>query len=258
MKQILTDSVGLMKKKYGRIITNCYNLDIFDEKEIILKEETEGFVVYVIKDSEVHRLFYFAKDESVLRGVVDIAQKTDSVIEVVTRKPEAEREMLLQAGFREYASLLRFSCADCSKLNLYQEGDILPESCHVATNGEAADIYRKLHETFDKRISHLGTLQEIYKSIERGEFYISETKEGEVVTLLQLVKEPGKLYINQVINDREKGCIHPLLKKLISEYVLSGGKYLYSWIESDNVASLKFHMKYGMKHDGTTNLIFVG
>ena len=258
MKQILTDSVGLMKKKYGRIITNCYNLDIFDEKEIILKEETEGFIVYVIKDSEVNRLFYFAKDENVLKGAVDIARRTDSIIEVVTRKPEAERERLLQAGFREYASLLRFSCADCSKLNLFQGNDTLPEKCHVATSPEAEKIYKKLHETFDTRISHLGNLQEIYQSIERGEFYISETKEGEVVTLLQLVKEPGKLYINQVINDREKGCIHPLLKKLISEYVLSGGKYLYSWIESDNVASLKFHMKYGMKHDGTTNLIFVG
>lgn len=38
--------------------------------------------------------------------------------------------------------------------------------------------------------------------------------------------------------------------------IKAGGKYLYAWVEAFNVASVKFHEKYGMKHDGMWSMIY--
>ena len=46
-------------------------------------------------------------------------------------------------------------------------------------------------------------------------------------------------------------------KKKIYEYIESGGKYMYAWVEENNIASLKFHQKYGMRHDGMWDLIYM-
>ena len=50
--------------------------------------------------------------------------------------------------------------------------------------------------------------------------------------------------------------IHALLLNRLAEYAETGGKYLYAWIEDKNTASIKFHKKYGMRHDGMWNMIY--
>ena len=67
---------------------------------------------------------------------------------------------------------------------------------------------------------------------------------------------PKKFYINQIINKTGKEVIHAMLLSRLDQYRKSGGKYLYSWVEEANIASLKFHNKYGMEHDGMWNLVY--
>ena len=67
---------------------------------------------------------------------------------------------------------------------------------------------------------------------------------------------PKKFYINQVVNQGERKTIHAILLNRLEAYTNAGGKYLYAWVEDKNTASLKFHEKYGMKHDGMWSMIY--
>ena len=47
-----------------------------------------------------------------------------------------------------------------------------------------------------------------------------------------------------------------MLQNRLKPYVEQGGKYVYAWIEKNNIASLKFHSKYGLAHDGMWNMVY--
>ena len=47
-----------------------------------------------------------------------------------------------------------------------------------------------------------------------------------------------------------------MLQKRLKDYVNQGGKYAYAWVEKNNIASVKFHEKYGMKFDGLWNMVY--
>ena len=67
---------------------------------------------------------------------------------------------------------------------------------------------------------------------------------------------PKKFYINQIVNKGKREIIHAILLNRLEEYIKAGGKYLYAWVEERNIASVKFHEKYGMKHDGMWSMSY--
>ena len=81
-------------------------------------------------------------------------------------------------------------------------------------------------------------------------------KDKQIDALLQIDVLPKKFYINQVINKADKCVIHAMLLSELSKYIQNGGQYIYSWVEENNIASMKFHQKYGMSHDGMWNIVY--
>ena len=66
------------------------------------------------------------------------------------------------------------------------------------------------------------------------------------MSLLKRKIDNKSFYINQVVNLGPKACIHSLMIKELNSFIESGGKIVYSWIAEDNIASIKFHEKYGL------------
>ena len=42
----------------------------------------------------------------------------------------------------------------------------------------------------------------------------------------------------------------------LKKYSETGGRYIYAWIDEKNIASIKFHKKYGMEPDGIWDIIY--
>lgn len=133
--------------------------------------------------------------------------------------------------------------------------DVVPPARNARVD-EAAAVNRILWSTFDTRIGHLLDDGELAKNIEKGEVLIIKDH-GEIVTLLQRSLDRRQFYINQIINRADSAYIHSLLGAELQKFYDSGGRYLYAWVQDTNIASNKFHAKYGMTFDGLLDLVYV-
>ena len=50
--------------------------------------------------------------------------------------------------------------------------------------------------------------------------------------------------------------IHAMMLNRLKKYSETGGRYIYAWIDEKNIASIKFHKKYGMEPDGIWDIIY--
>ena len=176
----------------------------------------------------------------------------------MTRDVDEKADLLKDAEFIPIAHMMRMSVRDISQS--------LDETMIVAYNNsgigefpdekDAEEINNILWKLFDSRVSHLQYDDEITKSINKQEFTVHKNKVGKIDALIQAYVQPKKFYINQIYNASEKEVIHTMLRNRLKEYVDQGGKYVYAWVDRDNIASLKFHAKYGLKHDGMWNLVY--
>ena len=137
-----------------------------------------------------------------------------------------------------------------SQYGLSEEGKV-PETKFIPS------INGCLHEIFDTKVSHLPSDEELSKSVERGEVEIHCDKNSAIDAILQVVVKPQNFYINQIYNGTEKKIIHSMHQKRLKKYSAQCWIYAYAWVEKDNVASIKFHEKYGFKFDGLWNMVYV-
>ncbi|RRK34691.1 hypothetical protein EBB54_27640 [Schaedlerella arabinosiphila] len=247
-------------KDHCRPITNGYTDDICSIVESIW-EEKESFM-FSYDDHGVKRLIYYASDEETLEKLLCKAGnekgKREYVVEFLSRNVNENKEVFERAGYVGLARMMRMSTSDCG--NVFDH--VSMSESKIDSMGKQAGITdtevinRKLWSVFDTRISHLVSDDELKEMIRKGEVYIHKGKMGNVDAILQTHMQPRKLYINQVFNGAEKRVIHDMLQRRIREYIQAGGKYMYAWVEKDNIASLKFHQKYGMRHDGMWDLVY--
>jgi len=242
-----------LKKEHGRkIISNCYNYGVFDDDDSVRSIHSSDSIIVTVDESDVRRLYFFVSGVSELGHVADVARSENAIVEIVTRN-EVDRELYLSAGFRLYSVLRRYSCPNLSDI-AYPPAE--EKDWYRADAMDAEDVYSKLHEVFDSNVSHLGTLDEVAESIQKGNVYICRDEDGSIVSLLEAVQDNTKLYINQVYNDKQKGCIHLIMKNVLSNFVENGGRYLYAWIPENNEPSKRFHAKYKLKPDKLFTFIF--
>jgi len=248
-------------RKYFRPLTNCYSDDVIKKAEEIW-EEGDSFL-FSYNDHGIKRLVYYVSDKELLRKLLLKTlvnrDKNEYIVEFLSRNENENRMLFEEAGFQQLARMMRISNPNCRNMvnnfPVYAyKNDIIEKK---ATIGDTIKINRKLWSVFDTRISHLVSDIELEKSIKRGEVHIHKDENGDIDAILQTIVQPCKFYINQVYNGTEKCVIHAMLQKKIHEYIESGGKYMYAWVEENNIASLKFHQKYGMRHDGMWDLIYM-
>lgn len=243
-------------KNIGRVETNVFSDDVLENAEELYQSEKSLLISSV--DCNVRRLYYYTVDFSSLGSLIPLLKNQEYVLEFLTRNADEKSAFLKGNGFSLLAQMMRVSTLDCtnalSDQAVSQYGD---DSIGVYPNlALCSAINEKLHEIFDSRVSHLLSDDGLKKAIENGEITIHQDSAGNVDAILQVVTQPKRFYINQIFNGAEKKVIHAMLQKRLRDYVNQGGKYAYAWVEKNNIASVKFHEKYGMKFDGLWNMVY--
>lgn len=244
-------------KSVGRVETNAFSDDVFMNVEDVFSNESSCLISCL--DNGTRRLYFYTTDIYSLKELFPLLQQGEYTLEVLSRNPEEKKDFLVQNGFTLLAQLMRMSVRDCSHFltdsSLLQYAD---DGIGLIPNVNLASaINRQLSTVFDTRVSHLQSDDDMRKSIERGEMEIHQADNGSIDAILQVVVKPQNFYINQIYNGTEKNVIHAMLQKRLKQYIDQGGKYAYAWIEKNNVASIKFHEKYGLKPDGLWNMVYL-
>lgn len=250
-KQIVLDKIK--NARLQRFMTNCYTLDVVERGQKMWCKGDEFAFSY--EDHGIQRLVFFVKTWESLDLLLAGIEKGRFYLEFMTKNPGEYRPN----DARLIASMMRLSNANCNSVFSYdspviQFKNVVP--VELANEQDAVEINTILWDTFHTEVSHLISDEEIRKKIQEGQITIHRNDVGKIDALLQAEVMPRKFYINQVINRGDREIIHAILLSRLDEYVEAGGKYLYSWVEDKNIASIKFHQKYGMKHDGMWNLIY--
>ncbi len=249
----------IKRARLQRYLTNCYSLDVVEHCTNVWQRDDEFIFSY--EDHGIKRLVYFAEDwRSVDRLIELIGKDKDEgsqyYLEFMTRDPN--EYIPWKADL--VASMMRLANPDCNSvfeknsLVLQYKDDAVVD---IAKEQDAEEINKILWSTFHTEISHLLSDDEIREKIKDGQFTIHRDTDNHIDALLQADVMPKKFYINQVANKGEKKIVHAILLKRLDAYVNAGGKYLYAWVEDKNINSLKFHEKYGMKHDGMWSMIYM-
>ena len=233
-----------------RYISNCYSFDVLDSATGIF--ESDDSFILTAEDHGVNRIYFFVKQIDALGSLYNQLNKGTYYIEYMSKRPEEfvpERAVAV-------ARLMRMVNKDCrsvlddQKLAAYRNDS-------VGEYADAADVHEincLLWDTFKTEVSHLLYDEELAEIIKEKKIIIHKDKQ--IDALLQIDVMPKKFYINQVINRADKSVIHAMLLSELNNYVQNGGQYLYSWVEENNIASMKFHQKYGMSPDGMWNIVY--
>ena len=234
----------------ARLLNNCYSMDSI-EKCSGLWAVGDSFL-FSHEDHGIQRLTYFVKDWKSLEKLIKQIDEGVDYLEFMTKEPG---EYIPQKAEKS-AALMRLANPDCRSV-FEKDSPVFPycdpDIGEQAKEKDAEEINRILWGTFHTEISHLLTNEEIKERIDQ---FLIHREDGEIDALLQADVMPKKFYINQIINHGEKKNIHAMLLNRLKNYISNGGKYLYAWVEDTNIASQKFHAKYGMKHDGMWNMIY--
>ncbi len=243
-------------KSTGKVYSNYFGGFDFSSCEVFTTEKT---VLIVKHEYKVDRLYYYTLEISdFLECVFACLSCGEYCLNMATKTPEQFQKEFNDAGFKLIARMKRLSVSDISFALSEQAG----VSCYYdksigrfADNADVDTIYDLLWNVFDTCIGHLPDKAEIEQAVARNEFMIYYG-ENNKLSLLQTDIKPKSFYINQVINRNEKHIIHAMLLNRIEQYCANGGKYAYSWVEENNIASMKFHEKYNFKHDGLWDIVY--
>lgn len=249
---LLQDKINAARA--NRLINNFYASDV-SEKACGIWENGDEFV-FAYEDHGINRLIFFVKDLKSIDVILKQIHQGKYFIDIIGRNRGDD----LSSDIKAIAHLKRYSNPDCrsvfdngSEVIIYK-GSV---SVETALEEDASELNKLLWSTFNTEVSHLLFDDELRTVIRSGQISLHRNDEGIIDALLQADVLPKKFYINQIINKScRKEVIHSILLDRLEGYVANGGKYLYSWIEETNNASLKFHEKYGMKHDGLWNTVY--
>ncbi len=246
--QVLLDKIKTARKL--RFLTNCYSLDVINKAERLWEKEDSFAFTY--NDNGINRLIFFVNNYKILECLLGELEKGQYFLEIMTKNLQED----FPSNLNIVAKMMRMATSDCS--SVFNNSSILQyrdDSKGTEPDiDDAHEINEILWNTFHTEISHLLTDEEIVEKIKRGKFLIHRSKRIDAV--LQTDVMPKKFYINQIVNLTDKKIIHAILLKRLWNYIQNGGSYAYAWVEDKNIASVKFHEKYGFKHDGMWNLVF--
>ena len=247
-KQTILEKINTARKLC--YITNLYSYDTLDYADKFW--ELNDSFVFSYTDHGILRLIYYVRDYETLDRLLSKIEAGKYYLEIITK----DINIYKPSNMSLVAKLMRMSTTDCG--NVFKDSKVLQyrndEIVEKASLEDAQEINKLLWKTFHTEISHLLTDEELSERIELGQIFIHKSQS--IDALLQVEVRPKKFYINQIVNLTDKKVIHAILLKNLWEYFQNGGNYVYAWVEEKNIASIKFHEKYGMRHDGMWNLVF--
>ncbi len=250
-------SIRRIKSQDGELLTNCFEpLTTFEGVSDTI--ETERSLLIIRHEFKAERLFFYTKEFADLAQAFEMLDKGTYYLDIVSKSDEYAKHELESSGFRCIGEMMRLACKDISQVLQNDSPEMVYFDSTIgltAQPADAEDVYKLLWSVFDTGISHLPDIDEVKRMISDEEIVVHK-ENGRITALLQEKMQPKRYYINQIYNSSEKKTIHALLLNRLAAYVHGGGKYAYSWVEKNNIASQKFHNKFGFEHDGLWNIVY--
>lgn len=259
-ESVISEHIRRLKASGKKVFSNSYLRFVKEEQQWETAVSPESILILNV-DQGVRRLLFYTTDFCDLRKILrtSLVRGEEYVLEIVSKDGGLYQEELEDIGFVEIARLSRVSVKDISPVFQGENeiGRMVDPSIPSAANEEDADsILEILWNVFDTRISHLPDRDEICRSIEKDFVCIYKDRDLNVRAILQSVEAPKSFYINQVYNSERKEVIHSIMYEKLKSYYVRGGRYVYAWVDETNLASLKFHAKYGMQPDGLYTCVY--
>ena len=251
IKNEIFEKIKIAREK--RYITNCYSVDVVEHCTNVWSYGDEFIFSY--EDHGIARLVYFAEDWNAVDKLLYTVKSGHYYLEFMTKNQDEYRPK----NAIDAVAMMRLSNPDCrgvfeSNSAILRYKDTV--KVEVAKEQDVGEINKILWSTFHTEISHLLSDDELRIIIRNGQITVHRGVDNKIDAILQADIMPRKFYINQIVNKGEKKAIHAVLLNRLDQYISAGGKYMYAWVEESNVASLKFHEKYGMKHDGMWDMVY--
>lgn len=253
----ISNIIKELKLQGKRVLTNCF-FRFLDAERTWEVYHSDASTLLVKEDNGVFRLFFYTIDFADLKKLMDkeLPNDREYTLEVIGKDRTLYCDELNDMGFHAIARMNRLSIKDVSAYltEKAENPDVL-----VVTAGleDVPALMKKLWEIFDTRVSHLPDEEELKRSVEKQEICLYRDNHGDITAFLQSVAEPRSFYINQVYNSAEKKVIHTIMHRQLTKYVENGGKYVYAWVDEKNIASVRFHKKYGLEPDGLWTCVYV-
>ncbi len=241
------------KARLQRLVNNCYSMETIEHCQKFWSKGDE--FVFSYEDHGIQRLIFFVKDMCEVDKLLSEIESGRYYLEFMTKDPN----VYIPSKSKKCAAMMRFANSDCRSVFEPESQVIRFKNAVPVENANEQDIEEInsiLWTTFHTEISHLLTDDELRGKIRDGQFTIHRNTNNRIDALLQADVMPKKFYINQVVNRGNKEVIHAILMNRLEKYVNDNGKYLYAWVEDNNIASIKFHEKYGLRHDGMWSMIY--
>lgn len=242
-------------KRIGKIYSNCYISFASFPKQEWKTYTSEKTIIISAFEGGINRIYFYTIDFVDFGKLIKLIIE-DHTIEIISKNKSEFVSELKQAGYVRLACLKRVSVKDITP---YVDRKIYLSDrniCEYALEGDVAEITSFLDKNFDTRISHLSDINTLKNAIANRECYLVREK-NKIVSYVQIKKTTKSLYINQIINEGKKDRFHSLVSKIINSYTCDGGKYVYAWVDENNIASLKFFSKYGLEEDGLYTSIYL-
>lgn len=264
-----SDLVRTFKKKYGKLVTNCYLMP----KEIEQKAQagkisvycTEGFLYFLIDELDYYRMyFYLPKD-----GKIEMEQPDKPVVlDFVQKQGRAVsgQEVLYRLfedyGFKEHKTYQRMCLNIQENTGWESMNQELPPEYHQGYGKESMseDMLELWREELDIYSTPLPDEKNLKQDIEAKNIIIVTDKTGHLCAV-NSINQYGEACMQQHLavkrEHRRNGLARLLCCKMIEIMKKAGVKKLYLWVDVKNEAALNLYIKCGYQKEGTDSKQFI-
>lgn len=259
------------KSIYHNYFNNC------DKDEEIFVLYGEKSVVFWDDDNGVNRAYFYSSDEDELISMLTMIPK-GCIIDYVTRKKdEYIHDMLMRGQCSFLYEMHRMSKAGLTidekkaideKYKTLQQELYRPDKVRCASEEDADALYKKLYDVFDKRESHLPTMEELIMFI-KNKWVTVYYEDGNLKAFQIITVDHGQSYGYQIWNDAGPEGYFSLVvetDKLFAEYlrehkveqkiVPTQKKPSYCWVNVKNKKAVRIVKFWGNKFDGLYDFVY--
>jgi hypothetical protein len=243
-----------------KILTNYFcNLSV---AMYVCAKKVKETVIFYLEEKSFKRLFFYSANVEQLGKLLDIKIE-NCLIDFIYKYRNMEFESaLINIGYKELACYKRIyndAINDFLKLNeisrllrYYKENIIL--SADVM---DAEELYVKMNASFDIKVSHFPTLDELRDIIAKKQVLIIKNN-NEICSYLIFNFQGKKCYLNFLFNDTFVNPMNSiaLLIKLYTMLKEEGINYSYAWVDGKNIPALNIHKMFGYKYDRLEDRIY--
>lgn len=254
-------------RKRGKTTTNYYNNFRRGDSTVFETYQGDNTIIFVYDDRIeaadmiIKRGYFISSDLKELSGLLKTIPD-HIVMDYITKEEKELSEVMLAAGFQEYAVFVRVSknykVADkkSDKRKEIAMDSIYNEKYgYWATEEDIDDILKKMKEVFDPYTYHLCTRDELKEFVQK-KWCIIHREDGDIVSITMFKLEGVKRYGYYMYNQGSIDVLYSLQRKVLKLDEKNGITYFYGWMDKNNKKAKIVNSFYSIEPDGVYDVIY--